>query len=100
MPRTLFCSLRLFLVIGLYPLCAQDASLVLRTSVGYNTLRGMLTLTPELQKEAEQLGKDAQAASRAGNFGEAMRCYQHGTAVMRNVPWTPAVELASSLQGK
>ena len=29
-----------------------------------------------------------------------MRDYYQGLAVMRNMPWTPAYELASSLQGR
>jgi len=73
--------------------------MALRTSVGYNTQRASLPLTPEQKQQAEKLGQDAQRASQAGKYGEAMRDYAEGTAVMRNIPWTPAYELASSLQG-
>jgi pimeloyl-ACP methyl ester carboxylesterase len=79
---------------------AQDAGLALRTSVGYNTQRASLPLSDEQRKEAERLGIEAQKAAQTGNYGEAMKDYQHGTAVMRKIEWTPAYELAASLQGK
>src|ERR1051325_726356 len=81
-------------------LYAQDAGMALRTSVTYNTQKATLTLTDEQRQTADQLGRDAQQASLAGKYGEAMRDYYQGLAVMRNLPWTPAFELASSLQGK
>lgn len=73
---------------------------MLRTSVGYNTQRLSLPLTDEQKKAAEQFGQQAQQENRAGHFGEAMRAYQHGTAAMRSVEWTPPVEFASALTGK
>jgi predicted esterase len=73
--------------------------MVLGTSVGYNTQRLSLPLTPEQKKQAEQFGQEAQQENRAGHYGEAMRRYHEGTAAMRNVAWTPQVELASALQG-
>lgn len=79
---------------------AQDAGLALSTSVGYNTQRLSLPLTPEQAKEAERLGTEATAATRAGKYGDALDDYAHGMAVMHNVPWTPDVELASALRGK
>jgi predicted peptidase len=79
---------------------AQDAGLALRTSVSYNTQRASLPLSDEQRKEAERLGREAQQAAQAGNYGEAMKDYQQGTAVMRKIEWTPAYELAVSLQGK
>ena len=79
---------------------AQDAGLALRTSVGYNTQRASLPLTDEQRQEAERLGLEAQKASQARNYGEAMKDYQQGTAVMRKIEWTPAYELAVSLQGR
>jgi len=79
---------------------AQDAGLALRTSVGYNTQRASLPLTDEQRKEAERLGREAQKASQARNYGEAMKDYHQGTAVMRKIEWTPAYELAVSLQGR
>src|SRR5579862_8505277 len=79
---------------------AQDAGLALRTSVGYNTQRASLPLTDDQRKEAERLGREAQQAAQAGKYGEAMKDYQQGTAVMRKIDWTPAYELAASLQGR
>ena len=79
---------------------AQDAGLALSTSVGYNTQRLSLPLSPEQAKEAERLGKEAAEATRAGKYGEALDDYAHGMAVMRKVEWTPDVELASALRGK
>ena len=79
---------------------AQDAGMVLRTSVTYNTQKATLPLTDEQRQKADQLGRDAQQASQARKYGEALRDYYQGLAVMRNVPWTPAFEVASSLQGR
>jgi len=81
-------------------LYAQDAGMVLRTSVTYNTQKATLQLSDEQRQKADQLGREAQQASQARKYGEAMRAYYQGLAVMRNVPWTPAFEVASSLQGR
>jgi predicted esterase len=78
---------------------AQDAGMVLGTSVGYNTQRLSLPLSDEQKKQAEQFGQEAQQENRAGHYGEAMRRYHEGTAAMHGVAWTPQVELASALQG-
>jgi predicted esterase len=100
MPRLLIrYTLPLILAGGLV-LSAQDAGMALRTSVGYNTQRASLQLTDEQRKEAERLGQEAQRAAQAGKFGDAMKDYHQGLAVMHNVPWTPAYELASSLQAR
>jgi predicted esterase len=79
---------------------AQDAGMVLGTSVGYNTQRLSLPLSDEQKKQAEQFGQEAQQENRAGHYGEAMRRYHEGTAAMHSVAWTPQVELASALQGR
>ena len=89
----------LILTAGLV-LCAQDASLVLRTSVTYRTQRNTLTLSDEQRQQADQLSRAAEQANRDGKYAEAIRSYYHGMAVMRRVAWTPAFEFASSLQGK
>ncbi len=78
---------------------AQDAGQVLSTSVTYNTLRASLPLSDEQRRQAEDLGRKAQQAGEAGRFGDALRYYYEGQAAMRNVPWTPDFEFASSLQG-
>ena len=88
----LFCSVAAAL--------AQDAGLALSTSVGYNTQRASLKLTPEQAKEAERLGREATQATRAGKYGDALNDYAHGMAVMHGVEWTPDAEFASALRGK
>lgn len=92
---------------GLWPLLllasllhAQDAGMVLRTSVTYNTQKATLPLTPEQRREAEDLQAQAQEANRAGDYANAMRLMHHGLAVMAHSPWTPAREFASSLTVK
>ena len=89
----------LVLVWGLV-LYAQDAGMVLRTAVTYGAQKASLTLTDEQRKQADDLGRQAQQAGLAGRYGDALRCYYQGLAVMRNVPWTPAFEFAASLQGR
>ncbi len=87
-------------ILSVGALRAQDAGLALSTSVGYNTQRLSLKLTPEQAKEAERLGTEATAATRSGKYGDALNDYAHGIAVMHSVEWTPDVELASALRGK
>ena len=90
--------MRLLLLMVTTSLLAQDADLVLRTSVGYRTQLASLPLTEAQKAEATKLGEQAQAAGFGGKFKEAMRDYTHGIAVMRGMAWTPTVELASALQ--
>ncbi len=89
----------LLLAFGLV-LSAQDAGLVLRTSVTYNTQKATLQLTDDQRHQADDLAREAQQANAAGKYGDALRSLHHGMAVMRGVAWTPAFEFASSLQGK
>ena len=79
---------------------AQDAGLVLRTSVSYNTQRASLPLSDDQRKEADRLAQEAQRAAQARKYADAMRDYNQGAAIMRGIPWTPAYELAVSLQGR
>jgi predicted esterase len=81
-------------------LYAQDASMVLRTSVTYRTQRNNPQLTDEQRKIADQLGAEAAQANQAGKYGDAMRAYYHGLAAMRGAEWTPANECAAALQGR
>jgi len=81
-------------------LYAQNASMVLRTSVTYRTQRNTLTLSDEQRQQADQFSREAEQANRDGKYAEAIRSYYHGMAVMRGVSWTPAFEFASSLQGR
>src|SRR5215469_5702550 len=93
--------LRIFGIIFLAPalvLSAQDAGLVLRTLVTYRTQRATLQLTEAQQKQADDLARQAQQATQARQYGDALRAYYHGLAVMRNQEWTPALEFATSLE--
>lgn len=93
---------RFFRFLALVPalvLSAQDAGLALRTSVTYRTQRATLQLTEAQQKQADDLARQAQQATQARQYGDALRAYYHGLAVMRNQEWTPAFEFASSLEG-
>jgi len=81
-------------------LYAQDASMVLRTSVGYRTQRNSARLSDEQKEMADKFAAEAVQANQAGKYGDAMRAYYHGTAVMRGVRWTPAYECAAGLQGR
>ncbi len=74
--------------------------MVLRTSVTYNTQKATLPLTDDQRRRADELLREAQQSNGAGKYGDAMRSLYQGLAVMRNVPWTPAFEFATSLQVK
>src|SRR5437899_3415464 len=91
---------RPFLLLAALVLYGQDASLVLRSSVGYRTLRNCAALSDEQKEQADALSREAEQANGAGKYGDAMRAMQHGMAVMRGVQWTPAYEFAAGLTGK
>ncbi|MDX2152284.1 MAG: hypothetical protein SFV54_16220 [Bryobacteraceae bacterium] len=90
----------LLLVLAALSLHAQDGGMVLRTLVGYNAQKNSLALTEEQRKEVERLGQEGQRLGFTGQFGEALRRFYHGTAIMNGAAWTPPVELAASLQLK
>lgn len=83
-----------------FTLLAQDSETVLRTMVGYNTMKASLPLTEEQRKEADKLGNEAMQIGMSGNPGEALRKFYRGMAVMRGSTWTPSLELAASLRGQ
>lgn len=99
MSHRVFRFFRIFILAPALVLSAQDAGLVLRTSVTYRTQRASLQLSEAQQKQADELAHQAQQATQAGQYGDALRAYYHGLAVMRNQEWTPAFEFASSLEG-
>ena len=74
--------------------------MALATSVGYNTQRLSLQLSPEQAAEAARLGTEAVRATQAGKFADALRLYAQGTAIMRAQEWTPERELVAGLQPK
>ena len=90
----------LLLLLAALPLLAQDAGMSLRTSVGYRTMKASRPLSDAQRAEADRLEALARQASAAGKYGEAMRHWHHGIAVMNGAEWTPALEFASSLQAK
>ncbi len=96
----LFRIARAVLFLGGLVLYGQDAGMVLRTSVTYRTQRNSLQLTDQQRQQADQLAGDAARAGQAGKYGDAMRAYYHGIAVMRDVAWTPSYEFGVSLQGR
>lgn len=79
---------------------AQDAEMVLSTSVRYTAMRASLPLNEDQRKEADGLRAEAMQLGFSGKPGEAMRNLYRGMAVMRGARWTPALELASSLEPK
>ena len=83
--RALCVALPLVLASGLI-LSAQDAGMVLRTSVTYNTQKATLPLTDAQRRKADELLREAQQSNGAGKYGDAMRSLYQGLAVMRNVP--------------
>jgi predicted esterase len=96
----LFRLVRAFALIPGLVLSAQDAGMVLRTSVTYRTQRNNPQLTDGQRQQADQLAREAEQAGQAGKYGDAIRAYYHGLAVMRGASWTPALEFVSSLQPK
>ncbi len=83
------------------PAFSQDSETVLFTSVLYNTQKASNTqLTEEQRKEADRLGAQAMQLGLAGKFGEAMRNFHQGLALMNGVSWTGTYQLAASMQAK
>ncbi len=94
-------KLRRFLLLLVAPLLllhAQDAALVLRTSVTYRTQRNTLPLTDAQKQQADALMREAERANAAGQYGEAMRAMLHGMAAMHGTEWTSAAEFAAALR--
>lgn len=92
----------ILLILSAAGLCAlaQDAGMVLRTSVGYRTQKASRPLTAEQKKEADRLEALAVEANRDRKYGEAMRNLYHGLTLMNGAEWTPALEMAAALQAK
>ena len=74
--------------------------MVLRTMVSYRTQRNSPQLSEEQRQQADLLSRAAEQANRDGKYGDAMRAYYHGMALMHGVSWTRAYEFAASLHGK
>jgi predicted esterase len=79
---------------------AQDAGQVLRLSVGFRTTKNTVQMDDEKRKQVEALEVKARAAAGEQKFGEAVKYYSQGMALMRNQPWTPSRALGTALQLK
>ena len=77
---------------------AQNAATVRAAAHSFAAERGSPALTPAQRDEAATLRRQAGEDAQAGRFGEALRHYAHATAVVRNAGWTPAAELAASVE--
>ncbi|HEV3334128.1 MAG TPA: prolyl oligopeptidase family serine peptidase [Bryobacteraceae bacterium] len=97
MPRFGVCLLAL---VWSGPVGAQTAAMVRAASVAFHSQRDTLPLTGGQRQEADRLDREAQNEMQAGQFGEALRRYAHAAAVLRNAPWTTALEFAASLEGR
>jgi predicted esterase len=75
---------------------AQDAGLVLRTSVGYRTMKNSVQMNDETRKQVEDLEAKARVANNDKKYGEALKHMTQGMYLMRNRKWTPAAALTES----
>jgi predicted esterase len=90
-------ALSLFIAL---PARAQDAQQALRLSVGFRTAKNSVPMSEEKRKQVEDLEAKARAASGAQKYGEAIKHYSHGMALMRDQPWTPSRAMTTALQMK
>jgi predicted esterase len=79
---------------------AQDASQVLRLSVGFGTLKNSVAMDEAKKKQIAELEAKAQTANREKRYGDALRHLQHGITLMRGMTWTPPRALTAALQMK
>ena len=87
-------------VVLLVSALAQDASQVLRTSVGFTTLKNSLPMDDEKKKQVADLESKAQKANAEKRYGDALRYLNQGMALMRGQAWTPAYALGVATQIK
>src|SRR5437868_4079664 len=91
----------LLLIVALALACfAQDASQVLRLSVGFRTMKNTTQMDEATRKAVEELEAKARAANSAQKYGEAIKHYSHAMALMRKQEWTPLRALNTALQIK
>lgn len=91
-----------FVLFALVPLpaLAQDASQVLRLSVGFNTLKNSVQMNEEKKKQLAEIEAKAIKANGEKRYGDAMRYMNQGIALMRGQQWTPMRALGTALQMK
>jgi len=87
-----------FLLCGWACALAQNAAMVRAAANSFASERSSPALTEARRNEADRLRQQADQDAQAGRFGEALRNYAHATAVVRNAQWSPAVELAASVE--
>jgi predicted esterase len=90
----------LFTLLITLPGLAQDASQVLRTSVGFRTVKNTAQMDEATRQQVTELEAKAQAANTARKYGDALKHLMHGMALMRKQPWTPAAAMSIALQVK
>lgn len=90
-------ALSLFLAV---PALAQDAGQALFLSVGFRSLKNTVQMSEEKRKQVEELEAKARAAASGQKYGEAVKHFSHGMALMRNQPWTPSSAMGVALQMK
>jgi predicted esterase len=90
----------LFMLLLALPGLAQDASQVLRASVGFRTVKNTAQMDDVTRQAVADLEKKAQAANAAQKYGEALKHFAHGMALMRKQEWTPRRAFETSLQLK
>jgi len=90
--RILLCLLAIAAAAG-----AQNSATVKAAADRYEAQKQGFPLTDAQRNEAGLLEREARRATQAGRFADALRAYAHATAVVRNVEWTPALDLATSL---
>ena len=98
--RQRFLLVTLVLALGGMTAMAQDAGQVLRTSVGFNTLKNSTKMSDEMRVEVARLEKLAQDANAARRYGDALKYLTQAMAVLRGQPWTPERALAAALTVK
>ncbi len=81
----------------LIPALAQDASQVLRLSVGFNTLKNSVPMNEEKKKQIAEIEAKAVKANGEKRYGDAMRYLNQGITLMRGQQWTPARALGTAL---
>ncbi|MGE0128557.1 MAG: prolyl oligopeptidase family serine peptidase [Blastocatellales bacterium] len=82
------------------PALSQDAGQSLFLSVGFRSLKNTAQMSEEKRKLIEELEAKARAATSNQKYGEAIKHYSHGMALMRNQPWTPSTAMSTALQMK
>lgn len=93
-------TMLLFALALALPALAQDASQVLRLSVGFRTVKNSVQMDDATKQTVAELEKKAQAANGAQKYGEAIKHLNHGMALMRKQEWTPRRAFETALQVK